>query len=224
MTGTLAAFVNKNPNYLETAVCPSSWIDSANSNRISKTEILSWWGPLNWCYIVIYHNGAGRYGSLPPTICEVVPLVTQSSVTYVNQLVTSIARSPIAIPNQSNLLYWLAILVIQEEGGFQTVTLNSLGDMLLSLSTAGPTSFSETPAQSYQLFLVSAPWEHYELLADITAQQEFWKGMIEIMGTVSVVSVCVHACNMCDSDDMCILLRRSVQDTHLIQRISRPRC
>ena len=102
------------------------------------------------------------YNSLPPTICEIMPLVTQSTVTYANQLVTSTARNLTAIPNQHNLLYWLAIFAEEEGGGFQTITLNSLGDMLLSLLTAGPTTFSEAPAQSYQLLLVSILCGLYE--------------------------------------------------------------
>ena len=117
--------------------------------------------------LVVYHNGVGMYGSLPPTICEIVPLVTQSTATYANQLVTSTTGNATAIPNQHNLLYWLANLVDEEGGGFQTITLNSLGDMLLSLSTAGSTSFSETPAQSYQLLLVSVLCGEYGLFADI---------------------------------------------------------
>ena len=117
--------------------------------------------------LVVYHNGSGRYSALPPTICEITPLVTQSSVSYVNQLVTSTAQNPTAIPNQHNLLFWFAIYVTQEEAGFQTVTLNSLGDMLLSLLTAGSTSFSEAPSQSYQLFLVSVPFTCYDLFTDI---------------------------------------------------------
>lgn len=44
-----------------------------------------------------------------------------------------------------------------EEWGFQTARVNSVGNMLLSLLSSGPTAFSEAPVRSYQLFLVSIP-------------------------------------------------------------------
>ena len=97
----------------------------------------------------------GRYDALPPTICEIVPFVTQSTATYANQLVNLTAENATAIPNSHNLLFWLGILAIEEDATFQTITSNSLGDMLTSLVNAGPATLSEAPAQSYQLFLVS---------------------------------------------------------------------
>ena len=104
---------------------------------------------------VVYHSGVGKYASLPPTICEIVLLVTQSSVIYANELVTSSPQNTTAIPYQHNLNYWVALFVELEEWGFQTARVNSLGDMLLSLLTTGSTTFSDSPVQSYQLFLVS---------------------------------------------------------------------
>ncbi|KAF8549341.1 hypothetical protein OG21DRAFT_608473 [Imleria badia] len=149
MIASMAAVNFNNSNYLASVVCPYTWQDALNAERI-----------------VVYHSGVGKYAALPPTICEIVLLLTRSSVTYANQQVTSIPQTSMPISYQHNLNYWVAMLIELEEWGFQTARVNSVGNMLLSLLTSGSPTFSETPVHSYQMFL-----------------QEYWKGVIEVTGT-----------------------------------------
>ena len=156
---SIAAVNFNNTNYVASVVCPATWQDSLTTDRIG--EPCQRWSAIGWIpfnvvvAIVVYHSGLGKYALLPPTICEIVLLLTQSSVMYANQLVASTPQNTTTIPSSHNLNFWVTLFVELEEWGFQTGRLNSLGNMLLSLLTSGSASFSEAPVQSLQIFLVS---------------------------------------------------------------------
>ena len=153
---SIAAINFNNTDYIASAVCPTTWKDSVATDRIGEPR--QRWSAIggfrSTSSLVVYHSGLGRYGQLPPTICEIVLLLTQSSVTYANQVVASTPQNTTMVPSSHNLNFWVALLIEIEKWRFQADRRNSLGNMLLSLLISGPASFSEAPSQSLQISLV----------------------------------------------------------------------
>ncbi|KIJ58953.1 hypothetical protein HYDPIDRAFT_44239 [Hydnomerulius pinastri MD-312] len=125
---------------------------------------------LNYTFnqILVISNGTGMYNFLPPTVCEIIPVITQSIVTYADHIIsaTVVDSTPIE-PWQQNLLLFLVSVINYQAWSTQGVKTNTLGDALISIYTATTTS-SITDSNTTQI---------------LQELSQFWRGVVEFSGT-----------------------------------------
>ncbi|KAF9218292.1 hypothetical protein BS17DRAFT_148534 [Gyrodon lividus] len=141
---------------LSSVVCPT-FNNIANPN-------------LNYTFdeILAFSNGTGLYSFLPPTVCSIVPMITNSTVVYANQIINTTVLESTPIEDwQQNLLLFLVDGIAYQAGQTQNLETNVLGDALFSIYTATTTSTLTN----------GDPTQIRQELA------QFWRGVVEFSGT-----------------------------------------
>ncbi|KIJ65842.1 hypothetical protein HYDPIDRAFT_27070 [Hydnomerulius pinastri MD-312] len=125
---------------------------------------------LNYTFdqIMVFSNGTGLYSFLPPTVCQIVPMITTSMVVYANQIITTTVVESTPIQGwQQNLLSFLVSGINYQAWSTQSVRTNAIGDALMSIYTATTTS-SITDSNTTQI---------------LQELSQFWRGVVEFSGT-----------------------------------------
>ncbi|KIJ65845.1 hypothetical protein HYDPIDRAFT_27073 [Hydnomerulius pinastri MD-312] len=125
---------------------------------------------LNYTFeeILVISNGTGLYSFLPPTVCQILPMVTTSTVVYANDMITTTVVESTPIQSwQQNLLSFLVTGINYQTWSTQSVKTNALGDALMSIYTATTTS-SITDSNTTQI---------------LQELSQFWRGVVEFSGT-----------------------------------------